>query len=326
MAERWCAARVALCALLFVLAPHPAHASDRPTRVVVEVEEAARELVDEALTRRLIRLELAELPIPPPYATPLRDPEPPVYVRISHKNPFLSVELWDRGMLHGERKVSLRGGSGLAARSIALVTAELAKRLAERRRAEARARGLREARARKRSMEKRGTPLFARLVPQATAEGAVIGNFDTWLVGPGMEAELRFDNHAQLSLFGRGMTGRFNGAGQQWLELGLSPGYALVWSRRSAAVVELFAAAASTSFAGATMVDDSTSSTTWNARAGVGLALEHRFGFDLEGHLGLRAASTLRHVNVVLDERQTRFGGLWLGLDVGVAFDTSPRR
>jgi hypothetical protein len=229
-------------------------------------------------------------------------------------------------MLHGERKVSLRGGSALAARSIALVTSELAKRLAERRRFEARAQGLREARARKRSMEKRGTPLFARLVPRATAEGAAVGDFDTWLLGPGMDAELRFDNHAQLSLFGRGMTGRFNGASQQWLELGLSPGYALAWSRRSAAVLELFATAASTSFARADLVDGSASSTTWNARAGVGLALEHRFGFDVEGHLGFRAGSTLHRFTVVTDDQPARFGGLWLGMNVGVAFDTSSRR
>lgn len=287
---------------------------------MIEVGETAATNLDAPLVKRLIRLELADIAIPPPYDAPLPNPAPPLYVRIVDQEGFVSVELWERGMLRGERRVSLRAGPHLTARSIALVVAELAQRLAERRRAEARAHALREARARKRSLEKRGQPLFARFALGASAEGALLGG-DTWLLGPGIDASLRFDNRLFVGWYGRGFSGRYDEGAVQWTELGVTPGYRLKLARRLGLDLGLFASAGALSVGHALGVDSSRSSTTWASRAGLAASLARRLSLELEAQVALKAGASLRRVPVETERGERTLGGTWLGLELGLTID-----
>jgi hypothetical protein len=298
----------------------PAAAAERPTRVMIEIGESANDKLDTTLVRRLIRLELADIGIPAPYDAPLPDPPPPLYVRIVDQDAYVSVELWERGLLRGERRVSLRAGPHLTARSIALVVAELAQRLAEKRRTEARAQAVREARARKRSLEKRGRPLFARFTVGAAVEGALVGT-DTWLVGPGVDAGLRFDNRIFVHWFARGFTGRYEAGALQWTEIGFAPGYALRLSRGTGLDLGLFATAGALGVQGALRVDDSRSSNTWDSRAGVAARLTRRLSQDLELHIAAKAGATVRKVPITLEADETTIGGPWLGVELGITID-----
>jgi hypothetical protein len=317
-----CAALSWLCVLTVTLGHSAWSTAAPPTRVVVEIDERAAQEVEPNLVRRLVRLELADVTIPPPHDSPGPETPPPVYVRIEGGETALSVELWERGLLRGERRVSVRGSPQLTARSVALVTAELAERLVERRRVEARVAAVQERRARKRSMEERGYPLFARIATGAAIEAANLGWDRQWLVGPGVNAELRLASGARLGMLVRGFAGRGDGLTQQWVELGFAPGYSWRLSRRSALSVELFATAAAVSFPKATRVDDSLSSSTWNSRAGASTRWGYRLWPNIETHLALRAGSTVRKLDVSLDDGTAhRLGGLWLGLELGGTFD-----
>lgn len=295
--------------------------------MVVELDERASQDLDAGLVRRLVRLELADVTIAPPHDAPGPATPPPLYVRIERRDSFLSVELWERGLLRGERRVSLRGNPQLTARSLALVSAELAERLAERRRVEARVAAARERVERRRSLEQRGYPLFARVAAGATVEGANLDLGDEWLVGPGVDVDLRFHTGAKLGLGLRGLTGRHAGVSEQWVEMGLTPGYHFRLSRRAAFGLELFASAAALSVPSATRLDDSQSSTSWNSRVGFGARWLYRLWPDVEAHAGLRAGSTVRKVPVLLDDgRELALGGLWLGVEFGATLDhVSPR-
>jgi hypothetical protein len=205
---------------------------------------------------------------------------------------------------------------------VALVSAELAERLAERRRLEARIAAARERRERKRSMEQRGYPLFARIAAGAAIEGAHLGSDRQWLLGPGVNAELRFDGGPRLGVLARGFAGRSRGVNVQWTEVGLTPGYLFRLSRRTAIGVDVFATAAAVSVPKAVLLDDSSSSSTWNSRFGVSAQWVHRFWPNLPTHLGVRVGSTVRKLSVTLDARDAeRLGGLWLGLEFGASFD-----
>jgi hypothetical protein len=284
---------------------------------------APLEQVDAQLVRRLVRLELADIAIPPPWPTPPGAVQPPVYVRIVPLGKLLSVELWDHGLLHGERRVSPWGGGSLTARSIALVSAELAKSLAELRKREARAAARREERARRRSLERRGQPLFARFALSAAASAASVNAMQSWLLGPALDAQMRFDNGARVALGARSLVGSLPKLNieLQWLELGLAPGYTWSLSKRASLGASLFASAATLNFANVNQVDGSASSSTWNARVGARADYALRFGNDLEGHLGLIGGSTVRKIPLNAERADDHFGGLWLGLELGVSLD-----
>jgi hypothetical protein len=318
---KWVGALLLLCgALLGTLSGTSALAAPA-TRVVVEMDPGSQDL-DPNLVRRLVRLELADVVIPPPHDAPGPATPPPVYVRIERHESFLSVELWERGLLRGERRVSLRGSPQLTARSVALVSAELAERLAERRKAEARLAAARERRERKRSLGQRGTPLFARVSTGAAVEAANLGWDRQWLFGPGINAELRFERGPRVGLLARGFTGRSRKVNQQWAELGLTAGYLFRLSRRSALGLDLFATAAAVSVPQATRLDDSNSSSSWNSRVGLSAQWVQRFWPNLPLHAGVRAGSTVRKLSAEFDDRDPlTLGGLWLGLELGASFD-----
>lgn len=310
-----------LCAALIALSLSPSARAAPTTRVVVEMDEGTNRELDPNLVRRLVRLELADVVVPAPYDSVGPPTAPPLYVRVEDHESYLSVELWERGLLRGERRVSVRDSAQLTARSVALVSAELAERLAERRKAEAGAARARERRERRRSEEQRGYPLFARVAAGAVVEAANIGLAGQWLLGPGVNAELRFHTGPRLALLARGFAGRAGTVNEQWAEVGLSPGYLMRLSRRSALGFDLFATAAALSVPAASSVDASSSSTTWNSRVGVAAQWVHRFWANVPMHVGVRAGSTLRKVSVELEDNQLRLGGLWLGLELGATFD-----
>lgn len=286
----------------------------------MEVDNGEADHLDARLVRRLVRLELADIVIPAPHDAPDMTP-PPLYVRIVPQESFLSVELWDHGLLRGERRVSVRQGTSLTARSIALVAAELAKSLAERRRREARAHQLREGRERRRSLAQRGYPIFARVAMDVELEAATIGS-DAWAAGPGLRGELRLDRHLRLGIYGRGLQGQQGDVELQWLETGWAPAFSIPVSRRTAATLAADVGVASASFADVRLVDGSTSSTTWNARATVSVSYELRFAEHYSATVGAVAGSTLRTLNLeTTSGAAERFGGLWLGMRLGLAFD-----
>jgi hypothetical protein len=90
--------------------------------------------------------------------------------------------------------------------------------------------------------------------------------------------------------------------------------------------MELLTSGAALSIPSATLLDDSRSTTTWNARAIAGLNVSHRFHGDLEATAGLRGGSTLRKVPFTVQDGEAWVGGLWLGAELSLSFDhVAPR-
>ena len=100
---------------------------------MIEVDAAAERLVDARTLRRLIALELADVEVPPE----IDGQASALFYRVLGDTPgFVALELWERGTLHGSRRVSsAEPGGHLFARKVALAAAELARALRQQRQA-----------------------------------------------------------------------------------------------------------------------------------------------------------------------------------------------
>jgi hypothetical protein len=274
--------------------------------------------------RRLIQLELGEIHIPKPYRAPKHAPSPP-YFRVTLSGEDLEVQLWHRGEFQGRRKLSSRGAQALVARRVALVAAELATRLVERRRRHAKRMRREQAKALRRSLARRGRPIFARWAMSSGARGANLGS-DAWLFGGYLGAQLRFDSSARIEMAGSVMMGPTPGvpnAGPgEWLELSIAPGYQLHWTSRHSSYAALVAAAATQHITRSgsreprePAVDE------WNARAALRLGHAVRVGPSLELEVNGEVGSALRRINIPAASGDRRLGGLWLGLALAVNLD-----
>src|SRR5688572_23659586 len=140
------ALKLAVWALLTLCsAVSPAYAQGR-ARVVIEVDAAGERLLDARAVRRLVALELSDVDVP----EELDGAAPTLFYRVLGDNRgFVDLELWERGTLHGSRRVSSADRAGhLFARRVALAAAELARAVRQQRIAKRRVEARRAARER----------------------------------------------------------------------------------------------------------------------------------------------------------------------------------
>ncbi len=280
--------------------------------------------------RRLIAIEIADVDVP---ADPAIEPplEVVLFFRIvpaeesaSHAK-MLSVELWERGVLHGSRRVSTSEGKRLTARRIAQASAQLVLGLRKRRLAEAR-RLKREA---QREAAEAALPqphtLLARLTLDVPVEGAWISG-GGWLAGMGLQPNLRFDSGPRL---GVGLNLMAGGApeidGLRYFELAVSPGYDFKLSQGlglglgftlGAAVVQLRGAQSVAGEAGQT--------TTWTGRAVADFSVDARLSDTLVLSVGSEVGALLRPLNyrsASAPDVDSKLSGAWLGGQLSLRVD-----
>jgi len=296
--------------------------------VVVEIDQKAEALLDPHLTRRLIQLELGDVEVPPSEPPPGTPAEPSsLFFRVLvTRRGTLRVELWDHGEFGGARSVSTaRGSSQIRSRRIALASAELARRLRQKRVYEVQQR----ARAKMRTKNQQKAEAAARaprFVLVAGAVGAALGPGDAWLAGPTLAGRLRL-GHARLAVGAAWMPGAVPLAAgtpsARWLELSLSPSYAVPLGRGFDLDVGLTAAAAAVHMTGNAALDGiDNEHDTWSARAVGHFYLEPRLSRTLSLSIGPEVGAVLRRIPVVdAQGARHRLGGLWLGAQLGVVLD-----
>lgn len=315
-----------LSALLFparVSAAHPG------TPVVVEIDQKAQALIDPHLTRRLVQLELTDVEVPPPPFTNGGGHAPAsLYFRVLvTKRGNLRLELWERGEFGGARSVSAaRGNAQIRSRRIALAAAELARRLRQKRLYEAQQRLA----AKKRAEDEQKAAAAARaprIALLAGAEGATVGPADAWFAGPMLAGQLRVGPRGRLAVGAAWMAGTVplaQGApGARWLELSISPSYAVPLGNGFDLDTGITAAAAAVHLTGMTELDGiENEHDTWSARAVGHFYLESRLSRALALSFGPELGAVLRRVPIVDAAGQRhRLGGLWLGAQLGVVID-----
>jgi hypothetical protein len=304
----------------------------RPLRVVVEVSERAGELVDPRVTRRLVALELSDVEVGPPHDAKTRPRSESVYFRVMVGNPnVLVVELWSRGELSGKRRVSTEGGTRLRARRIALVSAELARALQRRRRADetrAVARAAREALARRPQGE---LMLHGFFRTRAELLGAAVGGAELALLGPALSLGVQTDSGAGLDL-------RFEWLGGKtrlWYGASLRPyfGWSLGEPRRSAdsappTELELGGSLALAGFRAANVPASAALDLVlhdWTARAVLDATARLPLFPHMDVGLGIEAGALLRPPSFAPASGTDVFGALWLGANLQLSV-TSARR
>lgn len=294
---------------------------------MVEVAPSAERHLDAAVVRRLVTLEVGDVEVPAPVAAQTASSSPGVYVRIYFAEDRLVVELWDRGELQGQRRISASGGTPLAARRIALASGELARRLRERRLAEARAQRREQARAAAEQQDSRAfrvsvLPYFA---PELRGGWASSG--DALFAGPrlrfGVRTEAGQDLGLGVSFLGARAFGVHAEPTLASYELELSPGQLLPLGRGHELRFGAAAALAVVHVQGARVWSEQQSfaSETWTARGG----LEARYRYPLGQHwhfeTGVEAGALLRRLWLrTEDGAREGMGGLWTGLFAGVGF------
>ncbi len=196
--------------------------------ILVEIDAVAERFLDPVLTRRLIALELGESQLSEFVDAEGKRFPPTLFFRISTEPSLALVELWERGHLHGSRRVSLQGNPHLRARRIALTAAELGMRLrahslaliayeVENRRA-----------AQQRWQAQRAETRLSMPVLRAGAFGALAGE-SAWLMGARAELVLRLPENLGVDLAGTWAAGRAFEEGASaplnWWEVSISPRY-----------------------------------------------------------------------------------------------------
>jgi hypothetical protein len=306
----------------------PAAARAATTLSAVEIEPRVEAALDARALRRLIKLELGDLDVPP---RPGRDTTA-LFVRVlTAPGGEVRVELWELGELHGERVVLRgRGSPQLVARRVALAVAELARNLRKRRHAEA----LAELRAR-RQERREALAAYARtqegpLALRTALEGELIGPLDLGLAGTSVYGQITLGGRLRLDLGASFLTGSAlePGAPAQALELGVGPARRVVLT--PSLDLDLGARArAGTLFLGSVSAVDAVPGqreVLW-ARADVVARLEPRLTRSLRLSFGVLSGVVLRGVSATSDAGdRLRLGGLYAGIEAGVVFTPpSPR-
>ncbi|HEX4339502.1 MAG TPA: hypothetical protein VH062_26530 [Polyangiaceae bacterium] len=284
-------------------------------RLMVDVDRDAAPLIDPRATERLIELETADVDVPPPVTTSIR---PPLYFRILVGTATsLRVELWELGQPYGARSISVAGSANLKARRIALAAAELARRLRQRRLAEIAARDRVPESDDAERAKRAGTPIYGRMTWSAGLHGAAVGLSSAWLLGPGVDATLRFSTGTRVSLGAAWLAGKApafgSSASARFVDLSLScvQGFTLSPSFDVSAglVASVDAARIGEPGGPATRALD-----TWSSRAALVLRAEARLVRHLSAAIGPDVGVVLTPISAVGSDGDThRIGGLWLG-------------
>lgn len=259
----------------------------------------------------------------PPHDAREAQPRHALYVRISVEAPDnLVVELWSRGQLEGERRVSQKGTAQLRARRIALVSAELARALHRRRELAAEQANQRELQARQAAARMAFT-IPARLHLKAEVLGTSVGGDAAWLTGPALSFGLQTQSGAAVEMRAEWFGGQQLSPSPmtlQWYALALRPYY--VWSlggqpgrERPDHVLE---AGANVTLGGVRISDVAAEIApagtldSWTTRATGDVAWSAVVSPLVR--LGVRVeAGAVLHPVTVASAPVSEFGGLWLG-------------
>lgn len=305
-----------------------ASANPGPT-LAIEIASDSEDEVDAKLVRRLIAIEIADVDVP---ADPANEPPLDVvlFFRVvpaesSGTSKMLSVELWERGELHGTRRVSTSEGKRLTARRIAQASAQLVLGLRKRRLAEAR-RLKREA-AREAAERAKPKPhlLRARLTLDVPTQAAWISG-GGWLAGLGLQPTLRLDPGPRL---GVGLNLMAGGApeidGLRYFELSVSPGYDFRVAEGLGLGLGVTLGAGAVQLRGAESVaGEAGQTTTWSGRAVVDFSVDARLSKQLVLSVGPQAGALLRPLNYRSQgapDVDSQLGGAWLGGQLSLRVD-----
>jgi hypothetical protein len=286
----------------------------------IELDPRVEAELDTRAVRRLIQLELSEIAVPPPGG----EIEAALFVRVlPGEETQLRVELWERGEFHGARLVSIvRGGTSVMARRVALVAAELARGLRNRRRAQA----AEAERARRRlAREERIRRARTRDGPEALRAGAEWTHVPhLWLAGPTLDLELHAFGATRVDVGGAWAYGLLTPGRTraEAMTFRVGPSRRLVLGRTMDLDFGLRAEAALLTLSGVEGVDQMPGErVSWSARAMVFARFERRLTRALRLDLGVLGGLMLRRVPVLLgDGRELRLGGGALGAELGVVF------
>lgn len=329
--HRWTAVWLGSLLLALFGRATDARATFSAPAVVVEVTPDAARIIEPQRTRRLVGLELSDIDVPELPGLPA-DTIPTLFFRVLVASPSsLRVELWQLGSRHGSRSVSSIGAPQLITRRIALAAAELARQLRQDRRLAMSKAKQKKPEEPKEQHRTAGAPLHARLAFEAGTAAAAVGLGNYWLVGPALGGSLRFDTGARLALGLRWLAGGVprmapDGA-MRWLELSLSPSYAMACGARCAVDVGATAAVAAVHATRARGVDSTPSMLdTWTGRATGHVRLELHLAPGLRLSAGPEVGATLRRFAVEdISGRTRRLGGLYLGGALSFVIDPAAR-
>jgi hypothetical protein len=290
---------------------------------MVEVHSEAAPLIDVRATERLMELETADVDVPAPPALGFR---PPLYFRIlSMSQASLRVELWELGQPRGARSVSAIGSDNLKARRIALAAAELARRLRQQRLAEIRAAEEQPKEVLDEKARRGGVPIYGRLTWSAGADAASLGVNSAWVVGPALDAALRFSSGPRFALGAAWLAGDAPAFGSsataRWAEvrLGVSDAFPITGALGVSVGLAVAMAAA---HIGAPAGAASAALDGWSSRAFVNARLELELGRSLTLGLGPDIGAIVRPISATGDDgRDHRVNGLWLGGGLALTVD-----
>lgn len=314
-------AAAAAAALAGVLVGRSAYA----VPAVVEVAENVEELVDARLARRLIRLELADVELPPtlgpaPKSVPQRasmQAEEVVFVRLLRSGETITVELWAQGQLSGERHLTASTNEQHQARRVALASAELARRLRELRVVE-RQRVLRQHLA---SAKADAAPSYVTKVNvglSAALAGAWWADPSAMLLGPRLSLGSTAESGLGVALVASALGAADAAVVRSWTELAVRPGWVYRTSANTALHAGLQLGAGVVALAPSAQFEGSDlSRQTWNAKAAIDLRgewlLSPRVSLIVSPELGWM----MRDLEVTRGGAARDMGGFWLGVSLG---------
>lgn len=281
---------------------------------IVEIDDAAGRLIDAQSTRRLIRLELAEIDWEGNAASTAV-----LYFRIfATPEGNLTIELWDRGQLYGDRHVSSQGNDALRVRRLALASAELARAALRQQSIEQR---------RKRHRQRPATPPASslqlpasiRLLP--SAQGATLGFDDLMVAGPRLSAALVFHQGPRVDLGVSWQLGRARAPGEtanvRWSEVFVAPAYS--WHLASSEIdLGLHVSVAAVSLQDFPVGPGQRQSRhTWSSQLALLSRYHHALSPAFRLFLGVELGHALRPIPVWNPTGNDHFGGFYGGLNLG---------
>jgi hypothetical protein len=289
---------------------------------MVDVSRDAAALIEPRATERLIELETGDVDVPAPPGATFR---PPLYFRILVLSPTsLRVELWELGKQYGARSVSTVGSDNLKARRLALAAAELARRLRQQRLAEIAAQKAPKS-GEDESQKRAQMPIYGRFTWGAEFHGAAIGPSSAWLLGPAIDATLRFSSGPRLSLGAAWLVGQApefgSSSSARWAEAAIGYVHGFPLSPSFELSAGLTAAAAAVRI-GEPNGPASTPLETWSSRAGLLVRAEMRPARYLFLSAGPDVGVVLSPISATgEDGERHRIGGIWLGGALAVTID-----
>jgi hypothetical protein len=297
------------------------------SRAFVEIGETDGR-VNPAVLRRLVALELSEISMPvSPRQAGDGAHEGTLHCRVLPEDGALRVEVWSRGESAGARRVSLQGTPALVARRVALAAAELARRLAHQRQAEARklVRELLEAeRLTKIEAERR-----RRRTPALATRARAVGLFEgAYLAGPSVAAQLNGDHPLRVEFGASWLAGGITElrAASPWsaVELEVTPAWVVPLSGATDLAVGVPLQAGWVQ-AGPALARTAGERDAWMLRAGLELRVQPRLSSRVRLDFGAAVGTVLRGVRIQDPGEPAappgRLGGSFAALSAGVLLD-----